>query len=65
MRRSDSRDETEITRREEEQRRIKLDKAVEQALKEENEEEKAKDGHESPVEVAGKPEERKKWLGWF
>ena len=66
LRRSDSRDETEITRREEEQRRVKLDKAVEQALKEENEESSREDGTESPVEVAaGKPEERKKWLGWF
>lgn len=64
LKRSDSRDDTEITLKEEERRRAELDKAVEKALTEEDpvEEQKA---NEEKVEANEEKAEKKKWWGWF
>ncbi|GAA6007933.1 hypothetical protein JCM11491_006545 [Sporobolomyces phaffii] len=58
--RSDSRDDTEITLREEEQRRAQLDKTVEKALVDEK-----RDAANEKAPEDDKTAEKKKWWGWF
>ncbi|GAA5978954.1 hypothetical protein JCM5350_004188 [Sporobolomyces pararoseus] len=64
LKRSDSRDNTEITLKEEERRRAELDKAVEKALTEEDPVEDQK-ANEEKVEANEEKAEKKKWWGWF
>jgi len=62
LKRSDSRDDTEITLKEEERRRAELDKVVEKALSEED----AAETKEEKAEEAQDPAaQKKKWWGWF
>ncbi|GAA5924394.1 uncharacterized protein JCM15063_005627 [Sporobolomyces koalae] len=65
LKRSDSKDETEITLKEEETRRAQLDKAVEKALVdgEEGEPQVGQAQHDHREE--DKAAEKKKWWGWF
>lgn len=69
MRRSDSRDDTEITLREEEERRARLDKEVEKALVDGEHDGKdadsGKEHKEDTVDGESKAAEKKKWWGWF
>ncbi|GAA5895007.1 uncharacterized protein JCM6883_002288 [Sporobolomyces salmoneus] len=61
--RSDSRDETEITFKQEEKRRAELDKVVEKAIEEGDSGETTEAEKEKEASTPGA--EKKKWWGWF